>query len=59
MRFPLSKKIGFAESVTATALTLDGAEAQIATQAQQQGAQYRITEADGNNVVLMTAELYK
>ncbi|ORM73295.1 DUF1471 domain-containing protein [Pantoea wallisii] len=49
----------FAQSVTATALTLDGAEAKIAAQAQQQGAQYKITEANTNNVVHMTAELYK
>ncbi|HAG8986809.1 DUF1471 domain-containing protein [Pantoea brenneri] len=49
----------FAQSVTATSLTLDGAEAKIAAQAQQQGANYKITEASGNNVVHMTAELYK
>lgn len=49
----------FAQSVTATDLTLDGAEAQIAAQAQQQGAQYKITEASNGNVVHMTAEMYK
>lgn len=43
----------FAQSVTATSLTLDGAEAK------QQGAQYKITEANTNNVVHMTTELYK
>jgi hypothetical protein len=49
----------FAQSVTASDLTLDGAEAQIAAQAQQQGAHYKITEASNNNFVHMTAELYK
>ncbi|WP_145033886.1 YdgH/BhsA/McbA-like domain containing protein [Pantoea ananatis] len=49
----------FAQSVTTTALTLDCAEAEIATQAQQQGFHYKITEASGNNVVHMTAGLYK
>ncbi|QHM70063.1 YdgH/BhsA/McbA-like domain containing protein [Mixta intestinalis] len=49
----------FAESVTATALTLDAAEAKIAAQAQQQGASYKITEANFNNGVHMTAELTK
>ncbi len=49
----------FAQSVTATASTLDGAEAQIAAQAKQNGEHYRITEASSNNFVHMTAELYK
>nr|WDS96741.1 yhcN family stress response protein [Pantoea sp.] len=49
----------FAQSVTATASTLDGAEAQIAAQAKQNGEHYRITEASSNNLVHMTAELYK
>lgn len=49
----------FAQSITATASTLNGAEAKIAAQAQQQGAQYKITEASSNNVVHMTAELQK
>lgn len=49
----------FAESITATALTLDAAEAKIAAQAQQQGATYKITEANFNNGVHMTAELVK
>ncbi|MFD1801494.1 YdgH/BhsA/McbA-like domain containing protein [Mixta tenebrionis] len=48
-----------AESVTASALTLDAAEAKIAAQAQQQGAGYKITEANFNNGVHMTAELTK
>lgn len=49
----------FAESVSVTSSTLDGAESKIAAQAQQQGAQYKITEANTNNRVHMTAELYK
>lgn len=57
--FSLMSAASFAQSVTATSFTLDGAEAKIAAQAQQQGAQYKITEASGNNVVHMTAELYK
>ncbi|WP_368900186.1 DUF1471 domain-containing protein [Mixta calida] len=49
----------FAASVTATALTLEAAEAKIAAQAAQQGAGYKITEANFNNGVHMTAELVK
>ena len=49
----------FAQSITASATTLDGAEAQIAAQAKQAGASYRITEANVNNNVHMTAELTK
>ncbi|MGE1070051.1 YdgH/BhsA/McbA-like domain containing protein [Pantoea agglomerans] len=49
----------FAESVSVTSSTLDGAESKIAAQAQEQGAQYKITEANTNNRVHMTAELYK
>lgn len=49
----------FAATITATALTLDGAEAKIAAQAQAQGATYKITEANFNNGVHMTAELVK
>lgn len=49
----------FAQTVSATSTTLDGAEAKIAAQAQQQGAQYKILEASTNNLVHMTAELYK
>lgn len=48
-----------AQSITSTALTLDEAEAKIAAQAQQQGAQYTITEASSNDVVHMTAKLHK
>ena len=49
----------FAQSITATARTLDDAEAQIAVQAHQAGASYKITEANVNNNVHMTAELTK
>lgn len=49
----------FAQSVTATGTTLDSAEAKIAAQAEQAGASYKITEANTNNVVHMTAELIK
>ncbi|MCE0491203.1 DUF1471 domain-containing protein [Pantoea sp. Mb-10] len=49
----------FAQSVSVTASTLDGAEAKVAAVAQEQGAQYKITEANTNNRVHMTAELYK
>lgn len=48
-----------AQSITATALTLDDAEAKIAAQAQQRDAQYTITEASSNDVVHMTAKLHK
>ena len=49
----------FAQSVTATASTLDDAEAMVAAQAQKAGASYKITEANVNNNVHMTAELTK
>lgn len=49
----------FAQSVTVTALTLDDAEAEVAAQAQQQGAGYTIIEASNNNVIHMTAKLHK
>lgn len=49
----------FAQSITATASTLDGAEAKIAAVAKQQGASYRITEANFKNEMHMTAELTK
>ena len=51
----LMSAASFAQSVTVTSSTLDGAEAKIAAQAQQQGAQYKITEANTNNRVHMTA----
>jgi len=49
----------FAQSVTASGTTIDDAEAKIAAQAKQAGASYKITEANVNNNVHMTAELYK
>lgn len=50
----------FAQSVTASGTTIDDAEAKIAAQAEQAGASsYKITEANVNNTVHMTAELYK
>lgn len=55
----LMSAASFAQTLSATSTTLDGAEAKIAAQAQQQGAQYKILEASTNNLVHMTAELYK
>ena len=49
----------FAQSVSATASTLDRAEAKIAAQAAEQDASYKITSAQFNNRVHMTAELTK
>ena len=50
----------FAQSVSATASTLDRAEAKIAAQAQEAGASsYKITQAFTGNRVHMTAELNK
>ena len=49
-----------AQTVTATASTIDGAEAKIAAQAEQAGAaSYTITQAFSGNRVHMTAELKK
>ena len=47
----------FAQSVSATASTLDRAEAKIAAQAAEQGASYKITSAQFNNRVHKTAAL--
>ena len=48
----------FAQSVSATSSTLDGAEAHIAAQAKAAGASsYTITSARADNGVYMTAEL--
>lgn len=49
----------FAQSITASASTLDGAESKIALQAKQRGMHYKIIEAGTKNRVHMTAELYK
>ena len=55
----LMSTTGFAQSITVTADTLDEAETQIAAQAAEMGAEYIITEANTNNRVHMTAEVYK
>ncbi|WP_417903542.1 YdgH/BhsA/McbA-like domain containing protein [Chania multitudinisentens] len=47
----------FAQSISATGSTLASAEAKIAAQAQKAGAAYKITSAQMNNQVYMTAEL--
>lgn len=49
----------FAQSISATAATLDAAEAKIAAKAAEQGANYSITSAIVNNRVHMTAQLDK
>jgi len=49
----------FAQGISATASTLDSAEAKIAAQAAELGASYKITGAQYNNGVHMTAELSK
>jgi hypothetical protein len=49
----------FAQSISTTASTLDRAEAKIAAQAAEEGAPYKITSAQFNNRVHMTAELTK
>lgn len=49
-----------AQSVTATASTLDSAEAVIAQKAKEMNAsEYKITSAHVGNRVTMSAELYK
>ncbi|MGD8163729.1 DUF1471 domain-containing protein [Pantoea sp. FN0307] len=50
---------GFAQSISATAATLDSAEAKIAAQAVQAGASYKITGARVNNGAYVTAVLSK
>ncbi|MDU6390323.1 MULTISPECIES: DUF1471 domain-containing protein [unclassified Pantoea] len=49
----------FAQSITASAATLDAAEAQIAAQAHQAGAAYKITGARFDNGAYVSAELIK
>ncbi|EPY4908282.1 TPA: DUF1471 domain-containing protein [Klebsiella pneumoniae] len=49
----------FAQSITATASTLDDAESQIAQKAKQTGADYKITSSYVGNQVHMTATLLK
>ncbi|MBS0848237.1 DUF1471 domain-containing protein [Citrobacter sp. JGM124] len=55
----LMSAASFAQSVSVTDSTLDGAEAQVAAKAHQEGLNYKITSADTRNDVHMTAELYK
>ena len=55
----LISSASFAQSFTASASTLDGAEAKIAMQAEQSGASYKITSARFTNGAYMTAELVK
>lgn len=55
--FALFSSTSYAQIVTATASTLDAAEAQIASQAKMSGADYTITEAYNGNQVHMTARL--
>lgn len=47
----------FAQQVSVTASTLDGAESQIAAMAHQSHSQYKITGASSNNFVRMTANI--
>ncbi|ERK11427.1 hypothetical protein L581_3700 [Serratia fonticola AU-AP2C] len=49
----------FAQSITATASTLDEATAKIAAMAKKEGASYKITGAFNGNFVYMTAKLVK
>ncbi|WP_313620814.1 YdgH/BhsA/McbA-like domain containing protein [Pantoea septica] len=49
----------FAQTITASASTLDAAEAQIAALAHQAGASYKITGARFNNGAYVSAELTK
>lgn len=49
----------FAQSISVTSSTLDGAEAKIAAKAAEQGANYKITSAMVNDRVHMTAQLDK
>ncbi|MGY5956012.1 YdgH/BhsA/McbA-like domain-containing protein [Kosakonia sp. BK9b] len=49
----------FAQSISASASTLSGAEAKIAAQAEQANASYKITSARTDNRVYMTAVLSK
>lgn len=57
--FALISSTSYAQTVTATAATLDAAEAKIANQAKFTGSAYTITEAYTGNQVHMTARLIK
>jgi len=49
----------FAQTITATASTLDAAEAKVAAQANDAGASYKITGARVDNRAYVSAELIK
>ncbi|MFK3882223.1 DUF1471 domain-containing protein [Pantoea agglomerans] len=49
----------FAQTITATASTLDAAEAKVAAQAKDAGASYKITGARVDNRAYVSAELIK
>jgi hypothetical protein len=49
----------FAQTITATASTLDAAEAKVAAQAKDAGASYKITGARVDNRAYVSAELMK
>jgi Tfp pilus assembly protein PilE len=57
--FALISSTSYAQTVTASASTLDAAEAKIAHQAKMAGAEYTITQAYAGNQVHMTARLIK
>ncbi|MGC1062527.1 DUF1471 domain-containing protein [Pantoea agglomerans] len=49
----------FAQTITATASTLDAAEAKVAAQAKDAGSSYKITGARVDNRAYVSAELIK
>jgi len=49
----------FAQTITATASTMDAAEAKVAAQAKDAGASYKITGARVDNRAYVSAELIK
>lgn len=57
--FTLGSFSGFAQSITASGSTLEGAEASIAQQAKEAGASYKITSARFANGAYISAELIK
>lgn len=57
--FTLVSFTSFAQSITASATTLEDAELKIAKQAEQAGASYKITSARFTNGTYMSAELVK
>lgn len=51
--------VSFAQNITATASTLDGAEAKVAMMAKASGASYKIISARTDNHAYVSAELIK